>query len=129
MQRLTKQDRVDELINHFWKNGYLTLSRRYGTYLPTPKPIGNYRVDAVGKYKRKYAIGLLLTTEELDSSQVLKKIEYLATRNSRNSQNGTTLFIGVKQNDLLKAKLIIAELPDKIKKNLRLVISNNSQTN
>jgi hypothetical protein len=38
------RERVDELITHFWRNGYLTLSRKFGKYLPDPKPIGGYSV-------------------------------------------------------------------------------------
>ena len=45
----TKRERVDHLIDHLWSNGYLTLSRKFGKYLPAPTLLGNYEVDAIAK--------------------------------------------------------------------------------
>ena len=95
MAAITNQERVDALIKSFWKNGYLTLSRRYGTFLPNPKPIGSYEVDAVGKQRKKFVIGLTITEEELSNPKIYEKIEYLATRHSKYSKNSVSLFIGV----------------------------------
>ena len=46
----SKSDRVDYLIDHLWQHGYLTLSRKFGKYLPAPPRMGEYEVDAVAKF-------------------------------------------------------------------------------
>lgn len=43
---------VDLLIEEFWKKGYLTLYRKYGTYLPEPSNIGGFEVDVIAKQKK-----------------------------------------------------------------------------
>ena len=47
------------------------MSRKYGTYLPTPPPIGGYEVDAVAKYKKKIALGITVTNDELNDPRFL----------------------------------------------------------
>ena len=54
MKESIRQRKVDDLVSHFWKNGYLTLSRRFGKYLPEPSKIGDYEVDAIGKLKKNF---------------------------------------------------------------------------
>lgn len=58
MKESIRQRSVDDLISHFWKNGYLTLSRKFGTYLPTPSNVGKYEVDAIGNLKRNMLLVL-----------------------------------------------------------------------
>lgn len=115
------QNRVDGLINHFWKNGYLTVSRRFGKYLPAPTPLGKYRIDAVGKYKNKYAIGVNLNEDELDDPGTLSKLDYLATRHTKYSNKKVILFIGVPKTKLKKAKFIVNSLRPEAKENIKLV--------
>lgn len=121
MAILTNQKRVDALIQSFWKNGYLTLSRKYGTYLPDPKPIGNYSVDAIGKQRKKYVIGLTITDRELEDPKIKQKIEFLATRHSKYSHKKVSLFIGVNKENSKKLRKIISELNDDLKKNIKIV--------
>ena len=115
------QHRVDDLIKYFWKYGYLTISRKYGTYLPEPKRVGDYQVDAIGKQKKKYAIGIILLPDELDDPKIFAKLDFLATRNTKYSNRRVTLFLGVSSNLLNKAKLIISELSEEARKNIKLV--------
>lgn len=119
--RYTYQQRVDRLIDHFWKNGYLTISRKYGTYLPDPTPMGTYEVDAVGKYKKKLAIGITLQNEDLDNPKTISKLNYLAARNSRGSQTKLVIFVGVQKESFNKAKSLISSLDDSTKKSIKLV--------
>lgn len=119
--RYTYQQRVDRLIDHFWKNGYLTVSRKYGTYLPDPTPMGTYEVDAVGKYKKKLAIGITLQNEDLDNPRTLSKLKYLATRNSIGSQSKLVIFVGVQKESFNKAKSLISSLDENTKKAIKLV--------
>ena len=123
------QARVDDLITHFWKNGYLTVSRKYGKYLPEPKPVGDYEIDAVGKLKKKFAFGIVLTEEELNNPKVYSKLNYLATRQTKYSNKQVTLFVGVPTNLLNKAKLIVSGLDDSIKKNIKLIGINENKIN
>ena len=115
------QTRVDDLITHFWKNGYLTVSRKYGKFLPEPKPIGEYEVDAVGKLKKKFAVGILLTAEELNNPKIYSKLNYLATRQTKYSNKQVTLFVGVPKVLLNKARVIVSGLEDSVKRNIKLI--------
>jgi hypothetical protein len=121
MKKLSNRDRVDALVEQFWKRGYLTVSRRYGKYLPEPNPVGDYAVDAVAKYKRKVALGIILSTEELDDPQILLKLDYLATRQKKYSNRNITVFVGVPETAILKAKMIILSLDESIRKNIKLI--------
>lgn len=112
-------ERVDKLISHLWSKGYLTLSRKYGKYLPEPSNIGDYEIDAFMQYKKsKYAIGLTLTEEDLESSDLTKKLIYLASRQTRFGKKNITLFIGVPSKYLFKLNSILKELPSEIRKNI-----------
>lgn len=115
------QARVDDLITHFWKNGYLTVSRKYGTFLPEPKPIGEYEVDAIGKLKKKFALGIVLTEEELNNPKIYSKLNYLASRQTKYSNKQITLFVGVPQNMLNKARVVVSGLEESVKRNIKLI--------
>lgn len=115
------QHRVDQLIHHFWKNGFLTLSRRYGKYLPEPKPIGQYQIDAIGKYKKKMVLGVILREEELNDPKIISKLDFLATQHLKSSSTRVTLFVGVPSEYINKARIIIKSLPASSQKNIKLV--------
>ena len=117
----SNRERVDQLIKHFWQNGYLTVSRKYGTYLPAPDPVGTYSVDAIGRYDKRYALGIVLSTQDLDESRIFSKLNFLATRQTRFSNKNVTLFVGVDSADLKKAKLTIDSLSEDARKNIKLV--------
>ena len=120
-RKYSTRERVDELINHFWRNGYLTLSRKYGKYLPEPKPIGEYSVDAVGKYKKKYVIGLILSEEDFADNRIVSKLNYLATRQNNRYDIKVTLYIGVPQDRVYEASLLIERTIPEAKKNIKIV--------
>lgn len=117
----TGRERVDELINHFWRNGYLTLSRRYGKYLPEPKPIGNYVVDAVGRFKKKYVIGIILSEEDLIDNKIISKLNFLATRQNNRRDIKVTLYIGVPQNMVFEASQLIEKTLPEARKNIKII--------
>jgi len=125
MKESIRQRKVDDLVSHFWKNGYLTLSRKFGTYLPNPGNVGKYEVDAIGKLKKKYAIGVTLNEEELNDPKIYTKLEYLATRHTKYSQKKVTLFVGVPKTLFNKVKLCINNLSADAKKNIRVVAIGN----
>ncbi len=118
---ITPKESVDALIEYFWQNGYLTLSRKYGTYLPAPKKVGQYEVDAVARYKQKIAIGISLTEEELNDPAVISKISFLASRNPESKNRRVTLFVGVPAESLSKAKIIVSGLDENLRKNIKVV--------
>lgn len=121
MKESIRQRKVDDLVSHFWKNGYLTLSRKFGTYLPNPGNVGKYEVDAIGKLKKKYAIGVTLSEEELNDPKIYTKLEYLATRHTKYSNKRVTLFVGVPKFLFNKVKLCISNLSDEAKKSIKVV--------
>ncbi|MGE5497574.1 MAG: hypothetical protein ACM3Q2_05880 [Syntrophothermus sp.] len=129
MNNNSNRENVDQLIKHFWQNGYLTVSRKYGTYLPAPDPVGTYSVDAVGRYDKKYALGIVLSTQDLDDSRIFSKLNYLATRQTRFSNQKVALFVGVDVQNLSKAKMTIDSLNEDVKKNIRLVILSDIKAN
>lgn len=116
-----KRERVDLLIDHLWQNGYLTLSRKFGKYLPAPPRMGEYEVDAVAKYKKKIALGLTVTEDELNDPLFLGKLDFLANYNKQFPQNRITLFLGVPYNSLVKASMLISSLPEETQKHIKIV--------
>jgi len=121
------RDNIDELIKHFWQNGYLTVSRKFGTYLPDPTPIGKYNVDAVARYKKKYAIGIVLTSEDLSDPRILTKLSFLATRHTKYSNKEVSLFIGVAPENYSRTKSMVESLNDEAIKNIKIVVIRNKQ--
>ncbi|MBL1212402.1 MAG: hypothetical protein HND52_03470 [Ignavibacteriae bacterium] len=121
MKKLTRQERVDALIEQFWRKGYLTVSRRYGKYLPEPNPVGKYAIDAVAKYRRKIAVGLVLEAEELNDPKIISKLNFLASRNSNYSNRNTTLYVGVPEDLILKAEMIVAGLDSNAQNNIKII--------
>jgi len=120
-EQLSQEQKVDQLIRTFWKNGYLTLSRKYGTYLPEPSPIGNYEVDVVGKKVKKYAIGITLNENDLNDPNIRLKIEFLASRQTRNTNNRVMLFVGVENNLIKRTRGLIKLIPEEIRKFIKVV--------
>lgn len=117
---------VDMLIEEFWKKGYLTVFRKYGTYLPEPNAIGGFEVDAIAKYKDSFAIGITLSDNDFNDPVIVKnKLAYLANRQSRGSNKKVQLFVGVSFLNFKKAKAILDELDSDTKKNIKLFQINN----
>lgn len=121
MRRQSPREKVDLLIDHFWQNGYLTLSRKYGTYLPAPPKMGDYEIDAVAKYKKKIAIGLTVTEEELNNPNFITKLDFLTHYNHQYPQSRITLFLGVPYNSVVKASLIVSSLAEETQKQIKVV--------
>jgi hypothetical protein len=112
---------VDLLIEEFWKKGYLTLSRKFGTYLPEPSNIGGFEVDAIAKQKGNFAIGITLTEQDFkDTSSVKNKLTYLAQRQTRGTNKKVQLFVGVSIINFKYAKSLLDELDPETKKNIKL---------
>ncbi|MBN1300875.1 MAG: hypothetical protein JW995_06635 [Melioribacteraceae bacterium] len=122
MMILKHEDRVDALINQFWKSGYLTISRKHGTFLPAPKPVGSYEIDAVGRYKKAYVFGLILGEREIADPKLLNKIKYLSSRNTKYSNKRIKLFLGVQKHLASKLNSILQELPADNRKNIQIHI-------
>jgi hypothetical protein len=121
MATRTKSDRVDYLIDHLWQHGYLTLSRKFGKYLPAPPLMGEYEVDAVAKYKKKIALGLTISEEELNDPRFSSKLDFLANYSSRFPQNRITLFLGVPNNAIVKASLLVSSLKEETQKHIKII--------
>ncbi len=117
-----KRKDVDALIEQFWKRGYLTVSRKYGNYLPEPDKVGVYDVDVIARYKDSYAIGIILSDDDfLDTTKTQNKLVYLSTRQTKFNGKKVALFIGVSFKNYKNAKCIVDKLPDEIRKNIRLI--------
>lgn len=117
-----KRKEIDLLVEQFWKRGYLTLSRKFGTYLPEPSAIGGFEVDIIARQKDNYAIGLNLNHNDLRDKNLVNRLIYLATRQTRNSNKKVSLFIGVSREDFNYARKLINTIEEDIRKNIKLFI-------
>jgi hypothetical protein len=120
MLELMKRRTIDLLVEQFWKRGYLTVSRKFGTYLPEPSKIGRFDVDIVAKYKNNYALGVTLTNEDIDDSLIIERLNFLATRQTKYTNKKVLLFIGVPSGLFANAKIIVEKLEFEARKNIRL---------
>lgn len=112
---------IDLLIEEFWKKGYLTLYRRFGTYLPEPSNIGGFEVDVIAKQKDNLAIGITFNDQDFkDTSFIKNKLSYLAQRQTRGTNKKVQLFVGVSLLNLKYAKALLDELDPETKKNIKL---------
>ena len=111
---------IDILVNHFWKLGYFTVSRRFGTYLPEPSNVGKFRVDIIGRQKNRYAIGITLLEVDLKDDALIEKIVFLASRKTRNSNSPVMLIIGVQPECYRQIKNIVDRLSPEVRKNIKL---------
>ena len=118
---ISEKKAIDLLVNEFWRLGFFTLSRRLGTYLPEPENIGKFQVDVIGRQKEKYAIGIMLSKEDIYKSDLLEKINYLASRRSRSSGKSITLFIGLDDIYFKRVKELLLNIDEKIRRNIKLV--------
>lgn len=116
-----KRERIDSLIDHLWRNGYLTLSRKYGKYLPSPQPVGNYEIDAVARYKKKIALGITITEDDLNDPGLVSKLHFITNFHSKNSSNKVTLFLGVPESQILKAEMILSSLDENTREKIKIV--------
>ena len=121
MVRVTEKDRVDSLIQHFWKNGYLTLSRKHGKYLPKPDKIGEFEVDAIGKLNKKFVLGITLSEDDINHPNILRKITFLAKQRNKYSTRPVTLFLGVPDSLLNKVKKLLLQLDEEVQKQIKIV--------
>lgn len=113
---------IDLLVEQFWKRGYLTLSRKFGTYLPEPSSIGGFEVDIIARQRDNYAIGLTLNQNDLFDNTLINRLRYLATRQTKSSNKKVLLFIGVTKADFTTAKKLLNSIEEDIRKNIRLFI-------
>ncbi|MHB1687213.1 MAG: hypothetical protein ACYCVH_07555 [Ignavibacteriaceae bacterium] len=120
MLNLMKRKTVDLLVEQFWKEGYLTLRRKFGTYLPEPDKIGNFDVDIIAKQRKNYAIGLTLTAEDFRNSNLIERLTFLSTRQTRYSNKRVQLFVGVPTEYFEKAKSLVKLLSPAARKNIRI---------
>lgn len=116
-----KRKVVDRLIDQFWKQGYLTISRRFGTYLPEPEKIGNFEVDIIAKQRNNYAIGLILLEEDFRNPNLLEKLTYLATRQTKYTNKKVNLFVGINLELFPRLKAIIRLLSPEARNSIRLI--------
>jgi len=111
---------VDLLIEQFWKRGYLTVFRKYGTYLPEPARVGEFEVDIIARYKNDYAIGVTLNENDFNNGKLIDKLNYLATRHTKYTNRSVLLFLGVPSVYYKQAKIILEKLQPDARKNIKL---------
>lgn len=111
---------IDRLVEQFWKRGYLTLSRRFGTYLPEPAKVGDFDVDIIARYKKDYAIGITLSQQDFQKLNLAHKLTYLATRHTKYTNKKVKLFVGVPVYYFKQAKILLEQLSPDVQKNIKL---------
>ena len=121
---------IDLLLEQFWRRGYMTVRRRYGTYLPEPDKIGTFDVDIIARYKDDYAIGLTLSQTDFIDNNLVSKIKYLATRRTKFTNRKVKLFVGVSTIFYKHAKRLLEQLDTEVQKNIKLfqIINKNLPT-
>jgi len=117
---MMKRKSVDLLVEQFWKNGYLTIRRKFGTYLPEPAKVGDFDVDIIARYKESYAIGLTLTRNDMNNPKIKEKLIFLATRQTRFTNKPVKLFIGADETIFKNAKALVETLENDVRKNIRI---------
>jgi hypothetical protein len=120
VMNISERKAIDLLVSEFWRLGFFTLSRRLGTYLPEPENIGKFTVDIIGRQKEKYAVGITLKKEDIFSSDLIEKINFLASRRTKFSDKPIILVIGVPDIYFKQVKEILLNVDEKIKKNIKL---------
>jgi len=115
-----KRKQIDLLVEGFWKLGYLTVSRKFGTYLPEPQNVGKYSVDIVARYNKNYAIGLTLNDDELHREDIMEEINFLASRKTKFTNKRVMLFLGVGPDHFQKMRILISSLDVNVRKNIKL---------
>ncbi len=121
MNSSKKKRLLDLLINHFWRSGYTLTGRKYSKYLSEPPNIGSYEIDAIGRSKKDYAIGLCLDESDLTNKNILEKIRYLSTRRTRYSKKNVYLFVGIPRQFYKSFKQLISSLEEGNLANLKLI--------
>ena len=120
MLELMKRRTVDLLVEQFWKHGYLTVSRKFGTYLPEPAKVGTFDVDIIAKQKNNYAIGITLTADDLKNTDITERLNFLATRQTKYTNKRVLLFIGTPVDIYKNVKVLLETLSPDVRKNIRL---------
>lgn len=120
IMNISERKAIDILVSEFWRLGFFTVSRRFGTYLPEPENIGRFKVDAIGRLKEKYAIGITLSKEDIFSSDLIEKINYLASRKTKYSDKPILLLIGVPDIYFKQVKELLSNVDEKFRKNIKL---------
>lgn len=121
IMNISERKAIDILVSEFWRLGFFTVSRRFGTYLPEPGKIGKFKVDAIGRLKEKYAIGITLSKEDIFSSDLIEKINYLAARKTKFSDKPIMLLIGVPDIYFKQVKELLSNVDEKFRKNIKLI--------
>jgi hypothetical protein len=116
-----KRKNVDLLVEEFWKQGYMTIKRKFGLYLPEPSRIGDYDIDIIARIRKNYAIGITISENDLDDIEKLKdKLVYLATRQTKFSNKKVLLFVGISGSLFKNIKSLIDRIDPEIKRNIKL---------
>lgn len=121
MMELDKRRSIDLLVDQFWKQGYLTVSRKFGTYLPEPSKVGSFDIDVLARYKKNYAIGITLSESDIKDAKIIDKLNYLGTRQTKYSNKRVLLFIGVPQVYFKLAKELLEFIDSNTRRNIRLL--------
>lgn len=120
MMNTMKRRNIDLLIEEFWRLGYLTISRKFGTYLPEPSKVGKFEVDIVARQRKNYAIGITLGYSDLNDPLLIEKLNFLATRQTKYSNKRVILFVGVPKGLFRNLKVLIDTFNPDVKNNIKL---------
>lgn len=70
--------------------------------------------------KSNYAIGVILTIEDLNQPNILERLKFLATRQTKFTNRKVMLFVGTHVDNYSIAKSILEKLEPDVRKNIRL---------
>ena len=122
-----KRKHIDLLVEDFLRLGYLTVSRKYGIYLPEPQKVGKFSIDVIARYNKNFAIGLTLNDEDVNRSDLMDMINFLASRKTKFTNKRVMLFLGVVPNHYQRIKILLSSLGDSVRENIKLFNLNERQ--
>jgi len=116
-----RKKNIDLLVSHLWKLGYTIIKRKLGTYLSEPPTVNGYEIDIVAKLHRQYAMGICIDKRDLKDSNLLEKLNYLASRKTKSGNKEVLLFMGFPFEIYKTVKDLVSSLDEPIRRNIYLV--------
>ncbi|MBA4251500.1 MAG: hypothetical protein C0425_07530 [Chlorobiaceae bacterium] len=116
----TKRNYIDLLVRQLWSEGLTVVSRKFGSYLSEPAPIGNYEVDLIARYKKDYVIGLIVSKEELSNSHFMEKIRFLSSRKTKYTNREVALYLGVSPEAYRLVRELVNTLDEEKKQKIKI---------
>lgn len=119
---IPRKDRIDELVWYLMTKGFSITQRKFGKYLSEPPQVAGYEVDLVAKRSREYALGVIVTNDEVFSEAFLRKVETLSSRKTKYTGRTVPLYLSIPAERLNELRRVLLRIPEENRRNVRLHI-------